>query len=206
MNMPAFANLRFGHWSQTLVGQINRKHYYFVVDSKNKIQGFSGLGDYYEGQGRGLGRRRRRIVREWHRRRLLRIECVGGKHARGEQLSVQGSAQDPRREREGGALFQAHLHGRQDQVRPRARSHQTESRGRGIIPVERIDAHLKHAEPSAECLRRSQTQFLRGSGWALPKIISIAHRDWAEVVHSISLHPCASAAFRTGFEDEATAR
>jgi hemolysin-activating ACP:hemolysin acyltransferase len=42
MNMPAFGNLRFGHWSQILVGQINRKHYYFVVDSKNKIQGFLG--------------------------------------------------------------------------------------------------------------------------------------------------------------------
>ena len=42
MNMPAFANLRFGHWSQILVGQINRKHYYFVVDNKNKIQGFLG--------------------------------------------------------------------------------------------------------------------------------------------------------------------
>src|SRR5262245_53744609 len=40
MNMPAFARLRFGHWSQILVGQINRKHYYFVIDDKNKIQGF----------------------------------------------------------------------------------------------------------------------------------------------------------------------
>jgi len=42
MNMPAFASLRFGHWSQTLVGQINRKHYYFVLDNKNKVQGFLG--------------------------------------------------------------------------------------------------------------------------------------------------------------------
>jgi hemolysin-activating ACP:hemolysin acyltransferase len=42
IKMPAFANLRFGDWSQILVGQINRKHYYFVVDSKNKIQGFLG--------------------------------------------------------------------------------------------------------------------------------------------------------------------
>jgi hemolysin-activating ACP:hemolysin acyltransferase len=42
MTKPAFANLRFGEWSRILVGQINRKHYYFVVDSKNQIQGFLG--------------------------------------------------------------------------------------------------------------------------------------------------------------------
>src|SRR5262245_10763283 len=42
MNKPAFANLRFGDWSRVLVGQINRKHYAFVVDEKNQIQGFLG--------------------------------------------------------------------------------------------------------------------------------------------------------------------
>ena len=42
MTKPAFANLRFGDWSRILVGQINRKHYYFVVDGKNQIQGFIG--------------------------------------------------------------------------------------------------------------------------------------------------------------------
>jgi hemolysin-activating ACP:hemolysin acyltransferase len=42
MTKPAFANLRFGDWSRILVGQINRKHYYFAVDSKNQIQGFMG--------------------------------------------------------------------------------------------------------------------------------------------------------------------
>jgi hemolysin-activating ACP:hemolysin acyltransferase len=41
MTKPAFANLRFGGWSRILVGQINRKHYYFA-DSKNQIQGFIG--------------------------------------------------------------------------------------------------------------------------------------------------------------------
>ena len=133
IKMPAFANLRFGDWSQILVGQINRKHYYFVVDSKNKIQGFFGLGDYYERQGRGLDPRPRRIVREWHRRRLHRSECVGGKHTQGEQLSGQGGAQDLQRE---GALFQALLQGRQRPARPPAPSHQTESCGRGMIPVE----------------------------------------------------------------------
>jgi hemolysin-activating ACP:hemolysin acyltransferase len=29
-------------WSRILVGQINRKHYCFAVDSKNQIQGFMG--------------------------------------------------------------------------------------------------------------------------------------------------------------------
>lgn len=42
MTKPAFANCRFGDWSRILVGQINRKHYYFVVDAKNQIQGFLG--------------------------------------------------------------------------------------------------------------------------------------------------------------------
>jgi hemolysin-activating ACP:hemolysin acyltransferase len=42
MTKPAFAALRFGEWSRILVGQINRKHYYFVVDAKNQIQGFLG--------------------------------------------------------------------------------------------------------------------------------------------------------------------
>jgi hemolysin-activating ACP:hemolysin acyltransferase len=42
MTKPAFANLRFGDWSRILVGQINRKHYCFAVDSKNNVQGFMG--------------------------------------------------------------------------------------------------------------------------------------------------------------------
>jgi len=42
MSKPAFANLRFGDWSRVLAGQINRKHYYFVVDGKNQVQGFVG--------------------------------------------------------------------------------------------------------------------------------------------------------------------
>ena len=42
MTKPAFAALRFGSWSQILVGQINRKHYYFVVDANNQVQGFLG--------------------------------------------------------------------------------------------------------------------------------------------------------------------
>lgn len=42
MNLPAFARLRFGAWSRTLVGQINRKHYRFVLDDKNNVLGFVG--------------------------------------------------------------------------------------------------------------------------------------------------------------------
>src|SRR5262245_34485606 len=42
MTKPAFAALRFGEWSRILVGQINRKHYYFVVDARNQVQGFLG--------------------------------------------------------------------------------------------------------------------------------------------------------------------
>jgi hemolysin-activating ACP:hemolysin acyltransferase len=42
MTKPTFAALRFGEWSRILVGQINRKHYYFVVDAKNQVQGFLG--------------------------------------------------------------------------------------------------------------------------------------------------------------------
>jgi len=44
MIKPAFANLRFGDWSRILVGQINRGHYYLVIDEKNQIQGFLGWG------------------------------------------------------------------------------------------------------------------------------------------------------------------
>jgi hemolysin-activating ACP:hemolysin acyltransferase len=42
MVQPAFSNLRFGDWSRILVGQINRRHYYFAIDEKNQIQGFLG--------------------------------------------------------------------------------------------------------------------------------------------------------------------
>ena len=62
MTKPAFANLKFGEWSRILVGQINRKHYCFVVDSKNQIQGFPGLGDHHERARGGVGRGPRRLV------------------------------------------------------------------------------------------------------------------------------------------------
>ena len=41
MTMPAFSELKFGHWSRTLTGQINRKHYFLVVEGKKTV-GFLG--------------------------------------------------------------------------------------------------------------------------------------------------------------------
>jgi hemolysin-activating ACP:hemolysin acyltransferase len=42
MTKPAFANLKFGDWARILVGQINRKHFFFVLDARNQVQGFAG--------------------------------------------------------------------------------------------------------------------------------------------------------------------
>ena len=42
MTKPAFARLKFGEWSRVLVGQINRKHYQFVLDDQDKVVGFLG--------------------------------------------------------------------------------------------------------------------------------------------------------------------
>ncbi len=42
MSRPAFAQLRFGDWSRILVGQINRKHYRFVLDANDQVVGFLG--------------------------------------------------------------------------------------------------------------------------------------------------------------------
>lgn len=42
MVKPAFANLKFGDWSRILVGQINRGHYRFAIDTDNRVQGFMG--------------------------------------------------------------------------------------------------------------------------------------------------------------------
>lgn len=43
MTKPAFAALPFGHWSRTLVGQINRRHYLFATRGGD-IVGFFGWG------------------------------------------------------------------------------------------------------------------------------------------------------------------
>ena len=41
MREPAFAGMQFRHWARTLVGQINRNHYLFVVRGK-QVVGFVG--------------------------------------------------------------------------------------------------------------------------------------------------------------------
>jgi tetratricopeptide (TPR) repeat protein len=38
---PVFAKLKFGEWSQVLIGQIKRGHYFFVVDQHRRIHGSS---------------------------------------------------------------------------------------------------------------------------------------------------------------------
>jgi hemolysin-activating ACP:hemolysin acyltransferase len=42
MSRQAFAQLRFGDCSKILVGQINRKHYRFVLDANDQVVGFLG--------------------------------------------------------------------------------------------------------------------------------------------------------------------
>lgn len=41
MRQPSFADMRFGHWSRILVGQINRGHYFFVLRGEEAV-GFLG--------------------------------------------------------------------------------------------------------------------------------------------------------------------
>jgi hemolysin-activating ACP:hemolysin acyltransferase len=59
MTKPAFAKLQFGDWSRILVGQINRKHFCFVVDGAGQVQGFMGwaLASEEHAQGWADGRR-----------------------------------------------------------------------------------------------------------------------------------------------------
>ncbi|WP_421723560.1 toxin-activating lysine-acyltransferase [Bauldia sp.] len=42
MTKPAFAQLKFGHWSRILTGQVNRGHYTFVIDRDDDVVGFLG--------------------------------------------------------------------------------------------------------------------------------------------------------------------
>jgi hemolysin-activating ACP:hemolysin acyltransferase len=42
MTKPAFARLPFGAWSQVLVGQINRRQYYLVLNPAGRTIGFLG--------------------------------------------------------------------------------------------------------------------------------------------------------------------
>jgi hemolysin-activating ACP:hemolysin acyltransferase len=40
--MPAFARLQFGEWSQVLLYQVARGHFFFVVDRDRRVRGFLG--------------------------------------------------------------------------------------------------------------------------------------------------------------------
>ena len=42
MNVPNLARLPFGQLSRLIVGQINRGHYFFIVDSASAINGYCG--------------------------------------------------------------------------------------------------------------------------------------------------------------------
>jgi hemolysin-activating ACP:hemolysin acyltransferase len=42
MTKPAFARQAFGTWSRVLVGQVNRGHYYLVLDGCERVVGFLG--------------------------------------------------------------------------------------------------------------------------------------------------------------------
>ena len=42
MNIPNLARLPFGQLSKLVVGQINRRHYFFVVDPSSAIRGYCG--------------------------------------------------------------------------------------------------------------------------------------------------------------------
>ena len=42
MTKPAFARQEFGTWSRVLVGQVNRGHYYLVLDERDRVVGFLG--------------------------------------------------------------------------------------------------------------------------------------------------------------------
>jgi hemolysin-activating ACP:hemolysin acyltransferase len=64
MSKPAFANLRFGDWSRILVGQINRKHFCFVVDGAGQVQGFMGWALASEEHARAWAEGRRALTFE----------------------------------------------------------------------------------------------------------------------------------------------
>ena len=84
MTKPAFARLSFGDWSRILVGQINRKHYYFVMDDK-KMQGFVGWA--LATRGGRLGRRpSRSVLRGQQGGGLPGLQRMGGEQHQGAPL------------------------------------------------------------------------------------------------------------------------
>jgi hemolysin-activating ACP:hemolysin acyltransferase len=69
MKKPAFAKLPFGEWSQVLIGQINRGHFFFAVDERRRVRGMFGWALTSEA-----------IAEEWvtGRRELRSEDCSDG--------------------------------------------------------------------------------------------------------------------------------
>jgi hemolysin-activating ACP:hemolysin acyltransferase len=69
MKKSAFAKLPFGEWSQVLIGQINRGHFFFVLDAERRVCGFFGWSLADE-----------RLAEEWveGRRNLSERDCLAG--------------------------------------------------------------------------------------------------------------------------------
>jgi hemolysin-activating ACP:hemolysin acyltransferase len=53
MNKENFRNQKFGQWSKILAGQINRGHYFLVVDPAGKMVGYAGWAYVDEAAARG---------------------------------------------------------------------------------------------------------------------------------------------------------
>ncbi len=85
MTKPAFARLKFGDFSRGLAGQIERKHYCFVVDRENRIQGFLAWAiTSREDAEAWIEGRSDLFLRRQHGRRLHRHQCLDGNLAEGE--------------------------------------------------------------------------------------------------------------------------
>ena len=86
MTKPAFAALRFGDWSRVLVGQINRKHYYFVIGGKNQVEGFLGWAVTTEEKAEAWVEGRERVLYPDSFEGQNTHQRMGGQFARGEPV------------------------------------------------------------------------------------------------------------------------
>ncbi len=71
MKMPSFGNLKFGHWSRILIGQINRRHYFLVMDGDRPV-GFVGWAFVDEAKARAWAEDQSNI----HERDCSHGDCV----------------------------------------------------------------------------------------------------------------------------------
>ena len=146
MTKPAFAKLRFGDWLRILVGQINRKHFCFVVDGAGQVQGFMGWALASEDHAKAWAEGRRALTFE----DSLRGDCMvvnafATEFERGHAVPDRKIA--PHRLRQDRDLLQAALQRRQGALGGcrSTRSSATTSRA----PAERL---ALHPQPSAEPL------------------------------------------------------